>query len=356
MTGELIDSSVIGAMPDAMPDGRPVRRVVLGRAPGLVVELLTLGATLHRLEVTPSAGERRNVVLGHPTVAEYLAGTDYIGAVVGRYANRIAGARFELDGVEHRLGDNDRGHNLHGGPDGFDRRLWSLHEAGPDHAVLALDSPDGDQGFPGALTVRLTVRVGFDTLRSEFLATTDAPTLVNLSSHAYFNLDGEAAPSIDQHLLRVAADQYTPTDAGAIPYGEHASVHGTPFDFREPARIGERVRRPHPQVLGAQGIDHNFVLRGSGLREAAVLESGARDLRLALYTDRPGLQVYTGNFLDGTGHGTSGVLYRQGAGIALEPQLFPDSPHRPDWPSAVLRPGQTYRAVTELRLTRPQPG
>ncbi|GAB2884188.1 aldose epimerase family protein [Nocardioides pacificus] len=345
---------------DTMPDGRPVHSVVLGQAPGVVVELIELGASLHRLEVSTSSGARRNVVLGHPAVADHLASTDYIGAVVGRYANRIADARFVLDGVEHRLDDFDHGHNLHGGPDGFDRRVWQLAETGPDHAVLTLHSPDGDQGFPGALDVRLTVRVEGDTVRTECVATTDAPTVVNLSSHAYYNLDGENAPSIDEHLLTVHADRYTPTDATAIPLGEHELVGGTPFDFRGPTLVGGQVRRPHSQVLGARGIDHNFVLRAAEgpaeagqLREVAVLEAGRGDLRMALHSDQPGLQVYTGNFLDGTARGTGGALYRQGAGIALEPQLFPDSPNRPEWPSAVLRPGETYRWTSELRFTRP---
>jgi aldose 1-epimerase len=182
-------------------------------------------------------------------------------------------------------------------------------------------------------------------------ATTDATTVVNLTNHAYFNLDGEGAGTIDDHLLTVSADYYTPVDAAGIPVGGHAPVDGTPFDFREPTRIGGAVRREHPQVLDARGIDHNYVVRGQGMRRVAVLESPRTGTRLELHSDKPGLQLYTGNFLDGTRRGTSGGLYRQGDGIAMEPQLFPDSPNRPQWPSAVLRPGEPYRTELQWRFT-----
>jgi aldose 1-epimerase len=335
----------------AMPDGRPVQRIVLGSPPGPVLHLLDLGATVHRLEVTGGDGHRRNVALGHPTPADYLDSGDYLGGTIGRYANRIARGRFVLDGREIAVGTHDRGHHLHGGPDGFDRRLWEIAEHGDDQAVLVLVSPDGDMGFPG--TVRATVRFEVlpDVVRIGLEATTDAPTLVNLTSHTYFNLEGDGSGTVDDHHLLLEADQYTPVDATGIPLGGHADVDGTPFDFRRARLLGPAVRADHEQVALARGIDHNVVVRGEGLRTAAVLSSVRTGTRLELRTDQPGLQVYTGNFLDGTGRSTAGTRYRQGDGIALEPQLFPDSPNRPDFPSAVLRPGETYRSTIELRFS-----
>ena len=334
------------------PDGTTVERIVLGRPPGPVLHLLTLGATVHRLEVSCGDGVRRNVALGHGTVEEYLASTDYIGSVVGRYANRIAGGRFELDGTVHQLGAHDRGNHLHGGPDGFDRRVWDVVEASDDRAVLQLDSPDGDQGFPGRLTARATYTVGEAGVRIHLAATTDAPTLANLTSHAYFNLDGDGSGTIDDHRLTVPADRFTPVDDNGIPLADHTPVAGTPFDLREPRALGAVVREPHDQLVRAGGIDHNFVPDGSGLRGHAVLESPRTGTRLEVRSDQPGLQVYTGNFLDGTRRSADGRAYRQGDGIALEPQLFPDSPNHPSWPSAVLRPGETYEHTIEWVLGR----
>lgn len=326
------------------PDAQPVRCLSIGSPPGPVLEVLTLGASVHRLEVVGGDGVRRNVVLGHADVAERLASSDYLGGTIGRYANRIAGGRFPLEGREVQVGAHDRGNSLHGGPDGFDRRVWTVVSHEPDEVVLELVSPDGDQGFPGQVRVRVGYRVDGAVVRVDMSGTTDAPTLVNLTNHAYFNLDGAGAGTIDDHLLTVHADEFTPVDATGIPLGEHAPVAGTPFDLRTPSRLGQHVRAAHHQIVEARGLDHNFVVRGTGLRVHAVLESPRTATRLELLSDQPGLQVYTGNFLDGAGSGARGRLHRQGDGIALEPQLYPDSPHHPEWPSAVLRPGMVYRA------------
>ena len=338
-------------------DGAAVERLVIGSAPGAFLHLLTLGATVHRLEVTGGDGVRRDVALGHADPAAYLASTAYIGGTIGRYANRIAEGRFPFDGRTVQVGTHDRGHHLHGGPDGFDRRVWSVLEHEDDHVVLGLESPDGDQGFPGAVSVQARYAVDGDTVRVELTATTDAATLVNLTSHAYLNLDGDGAGTIDEHLLQVHADDYTPVDDTGIPLGAHAPVAGTALDLREPARIGPQVRRDEEQVRWAQGIDHNYVVRGwtagEGLCPVAVLTSPRTRTRMELASDQPGLQVYTGNFLDGAlpdaGRDRAG-LYRQGDGIAMEPQLFPDSPNHPEWPSARLEPGQTYRCRLEWRF------
>lgn len=332
------------------PDGTDVARLVLGREPGPVLHVVTLGAAVHRLEVTGGDGVRRNIVLGHATPADYLASSAYLGAVVGRYANRIRSGLVEVDGVSHQLGVHDRGHHLHGGPDGFDRRVWEVVDAGADAATLRLHSPAGDQGFPGALDVTATYAVSDRGIALDLAARTDAATLVNLTSHAYLNLDGEGHGTVDDHLLEVRAGRFTPVDDTGIPTGGHAAVDGTPLDLRTPRRLGDVVRADHPQLRTASGLDHNFVVDGTGLRTHAVLSSSRTGTRLAVRSDQPGLQVYTGNFLGGSGRSSTGAALRQGDGIALEPQLFPDSPHHPDWPSALLRPGETYRHQIEWAL------
>ncbi|MET0819579.1 MAG: aldose epimerase family protein [Aeromicrobium sp.] len=331
--------------------GEDVHLVTLGEAPGIQLQVLDLGATVHRLLVTGGDGVRRNIVLGHPAPQDYLDSTFYIGGTIGRYANRIAAGRFELDGEPVTVGAHDRGNHLHGGPDGFDRRAWTIARHDDSSVELALTSPDGDQGFPGEVRASVTFTVDADRVDVVMTATTTAPTLVNMTNHAYFNLAGEGSGTVDDHELTVAAQEFTPVDGTGIPLGGHAPVDGTPFDLRSPVRIGHAVRTPHPQIAAASGIDHNLVLDepGAGLRSVAQIECAATATRLDLATDQPGLQVYSGNFLDGRHRSTSGGLLRQGDGVALEPQLFPDSPNHPEWPSAVLRPGQTY--TSHLRWT-----
>lgn len=322
----------------------PVTVLSIGSEPGPVLEVLDLGATVHRLWVTGGDGVRRNVVLGHATPAEYLDSKDYIGATVGRFANRIRDGRFELDGQVHQLETNDRGNTLHGGPEGLHRRLWEVVEHDEQRLVLAVTSPDGDQGFPGRLVARVELTATEDTVTISFGAETDAPTVVNLSTHAYFNLDGDGSGPIDGQRLSVLAPAYLPTDETQIPL-EPRPVADTDFDLRQPPLLGEVVAR-------TGGIDHDYVLdEGPGLRIAAVLDSPATGTRLELVTDQPDLQVYTGIGLDGTGRSTEGVPYEQRAGMALEPQRAPDTPNRPDLGPSVLRPGETYTARTEWRFS-----
>ena len=311
----------------------------LGQAPGPTVTLLTLGAMLHRLEVLGGDGRRHDVVLGHLDVATYLASTYYLGGVIGRYANRIADGHFELDGRTVRVPANDRGHALHGGPDGFDRRLWEVLEHRADRAVLRLVSPDGDMGFPGTVEATATYEVTAGSVRLVLEATTDAPTVVNLTSHAYFNLDG--AGTVESHRLWVPADRWTPVDEDAIPRGVHEPVDGTPFDLREPAHLSTRFT----DLPG--GYDHNFVVEGVGLRPVAALESSRTGIRLEVGADQPGLQVFTSGTFDGTRPGVDGTPLPRYAGVALEPQLYPDSPNHPEWPSALIRPGERYRSHIE---------
>ena len=331
------------------PTGQDVHVLTLGEPPGPVLQLLDLGATMHRLEITGGDGRRRNVLLGLGTPDDYLSSNAYYGSTVGRYANRIAKGRFTLDGESYQLECNDRGHHLHGGPGGFHRRRWSIEHHSAHEAGFGLVSPDGDGGYPGTLRVQARFQVGADRVRLELSATSDRRTPVNLTSHAYFNLDGHDAGTIDGHQLWLAADSYTPVDDTGIPTGELAPVAGTPFDFGQPRAIGPAVRADHPQIRAARGIDHNLVLTG-GDGPAATVTSPASATRLELYTDQPGLQVYTGNFLDGSERSAAGRLLRQGDGLALEPQLFPDSPNRPEFPAPWLAPGQTYRSFVEWRF------
>jgi aldose 1-epimerase len=330
--------------------GHLVRKIVLGTAPGPVLSLLDLGAIVQGLEVTCGDGRRREVVLGQGSAAEYLASTDHLGGTVGRYANRIAGGRLVLDGEEVQLATNEDGNTLHGGPVGFDHRLWQLHEHTATEARLTLESPDGDQGFPGTVRAQAHFEVTADAVRISFEATTDATTVVNLTSHAYFNLDGVGTGTVDEHELMVLADAYLPVDDAGIPLDAFAPVAGTPLDFRTPTRIGPVARSGDEQVVRMSGVDHNYVLRGAGMRRVATLSSRRTGTTLELSTDRPGLQVYTGNGLDGSLPSAAGGRHRQGDGIALEAQLFPDTPHHPEWPTAVLRPGETYRAAVEWRF------
>jgi aldose 1-epimerase len=247
------------------------------------------------------------------------------------------------------VGTSDRGNSLHGGPDGWDKRLWSVASRSATSVTLTLVSPDGDMGFPGQVTASVTYAVDGSIVRITHTATTDAPTVVNMTNHSYFNLDGDGAGTIDQHTLTVLADRYTPVDATGIPLDDHAPVDGTPFDLRTPRELGPVVRLDDPQLADAGGVDHNFLISGSGLRPAARLASTRTGTSLEVLTDQPGLQVYTGNVLGGPGRG--GRRYRVGDGIALEPQLSPDTPNHPEWPSARLAPGETYRSQIEWRFS-----
>jgi aldose 1-epimerase len=343
------------AAPDSfgtLPDGREVTVHTLTAPGGPVLRVLDLGATVQALHLPDrDGGPGTNVVLGHPDAAGCAAPPEaFLGAVVGRYANRIASARFDLDGRTVELAANEGGNTLHGGPDGFHRRTWQVVEARPDRLVLELVSPDGDQGFPGRLTVRAEYRVTGRTVTLDLQARTDAPTVVGPASHVYLNLAGEGTGSIEDHLLTVDADHYLPVDSDGLPTGGPAPVAGTPLDLTTPARLGERMRSAHPQTVAAGGIDHSFHLRGTGLRAAARLEHPGTGRSVELWTDQPALQVYTGNALDGAITGTGGRSYPRGAGLALEPQRHPDSPNRPELSDPVLRPGETYRSRTEWRF------
>jgi len=342
------------------PDGTAVQRYTLVNG-DMTVRILTYGGIVQSLEVPDADGERDNVVLGFDDLEGYVANNNpgpYFGALIGRYGNRIAGGRFTLDGVEHQLPLNNGPNSLHGGTDSFDRRVWEATPVKGSREVslrLRLVSPDGDQGYPGRLTTEVTYTLArHRQLAVHYEATTDAPTVVNLTNHTYWNLSGEGSGTIEDHELQIDASRYTPVDSTLIPTGELAPVAGTPMDFRHPTPVGERLREPFQQIVYGQGYDHNWVLdrrSDDDLEEAARVHDPDSGRTLEISTTEPGLQFYSGNFLDGTLVGTGGKVYRQGDGMALETQHFPDSPNQPGFPSTVLRPGQTYDTTTVFRLS-----
>jgi aldose 1-epimerase len=269
----------------------------------------------------------------------------FFGCITGRYANRLAGGRFTLDGRSYHIPLNDGPNALHGGGIGLDKRVWKVEEAGDAAVRLHHTSHEGDQGFPGTLDLTVSYTLDADGgLRIDYAATTDAPTVVNLTNHSYFNLAGEGSGDVYDHVVWLGADAYTPAGPGLVPTGAIEPVAGTPLDFTVPTAIGARIRDSHPQLVLGQGYDHNYVLRGEG-PAARVLEP-ASGRTLTVTTTEPGLQFYSGNFLDGSLVGPAGRAYRQGDGFALETQHFPDSPNRPAFPSTVLRPGQEFRSST----------
>jgi aldose 1-epimerase len=344
-----------------LADGTTVHRHTLANDRGMTVAVLTYGGIVQSIEVPDRHGRPANVALGFADLDAYLADNrPYFGALIGRFANRIAGGRFALDGRSYRLPVNDPPNSLHGGTEGFDKRVWTATETGgegdPAALELAYTSPDGEQGYPGTLAVRVRYTLSRENgLRIDYRATTDAPTHVNLTNHSYFNLSGEAAGSIEDHRLQLDADRYTPIDATSIPTGELAPVAGTPFDFTAPRTIGERIGDAHEQLAFGLGYDHNFVLNqppgGRGLLLAARVVDPASGRVLELSTSEPGVQFYSGNHLDGSLVGTGGVAYRRRGGFALETQHFPDSPNQPGFPSTVLRPGQVYQTATVYRFS-----
>jgi aldose 1-epimerase len=341
------------------PDGIAVEAVTL-TSHGITARIITYGATLQSLLAPDRMGRAADVALGYDDLAGYVAKPQFFGATVGRYANRIAGAKFTLDGKAYSLAANNGPNALHGGAKGFDKVVWTIAEVknGPVASVtLTYTSRDGEEGYPGTLKASVTYALDdHQTLTTSYQATTDKPTIVNLTNHSLFNLAGvPAARSILDHRLMVNADAYTPVDATLIPTGELRNVVGTPFDFRQSIGIGERIRdASDAQIAIGRGYDHNFALRG-GVTDtpklAARVEDPISGRVLELYTTEPGVQVYTGNFLDGTTVGKAHVTYRQGDGLALEPQKFPDSPNRAAFPSARLDPGQTYRQTSYYRFS-----
>jgi aldose 1-epimerase len=331
-----------------MPDGRPVEAFRLTNANGVEVTAITYGGIITSIRVPDRAGQFGDIVLGFDALDGYVRNAPYFGAIIGRYGNRIANGRFVLDGQTYTLATNNGANHLHGGVRGFDKVLWTGAPAASGvGATFTRRSPDGEEGYPGTLDASVTYTLtDRNELVVEYAATSDRPTPVNLTQHTYFNLAG--AGPIAEHRLMLNADRYTPVNAGLIPTGEIVPVDGTPFDFRQPVAIGARIDQPHEQLERGRGYDHNWVLTrtGDGLSLVARVVEPTSGRTLEVATTEPGVQFYTGNFLDGTISGKDGQVYAHRSGFCLETQHYPDSPNQPAFPSTVLRPGQRYASTT----------
>ncbi len=328
--------------------GEPVSLFVLTNAKGMRAEIMTYGATVRSIQVPDRTGKMGDVVLGFDNLDGYLGTEPYFGAVVGRYGNRIANAQFKLDGKEYHLEKNDGPNTLHGGKQGFDKRVWEVKDSGAGdnpHVTLTYLSKDGEEGYPGNLNVSVTYSLTADNgLRIDYGATTDKPTALNVTNHSYFNFSG--ADDILEHELQLNASKFTPVNATLIPTGKLEDVAGTPFDFRQMTAIGARINEKNEQLERGHGYDHNFVLDGSGMKVAANVYDPKSGRTMEVSTTQPGVQFYSGNFLDGTIKGKGGKVYGHRSGLCLETQHFPDSPNQPNFPSTVLRPGDKFESTT----------
>jgi aldose 1-epimerase len=334
------------------PAGENVDVFTLTNAQGLEARIITYGGIVISLRVPDKNGTMGDIALGYNNLDGYLKATPYFGAIIGRYGNRIAKGRFSLDGKTYTLATNDGPNHLHGGARGFDKVMWkgqSFRNADGVGVILTYDSPDGDQGYPGLLKTQVTYTLNDkNELAIDYLATTDKAAPVNLTHHTYFNLAGEGKRDILDHQLMINADRYTPIDATSIPTGELAPVEGTPFDFRQPTAIGLRIDQDNEQLKNGKGYDHNYVLnrQGEGLVRAARVVDASTGRVLEVATTEPGIQFYSGNYLDGSITGKSGEPYQRRSAFCLEPQHFPDSPNHPTFPSTILKPGEEYRSKT----------
>jgi aldose 1-epimerase len=347
MTGLPMEATVTESVFGNTQDGTKIKIYTL-QAGDIKARIMTYGARVVSLEVPDRHGKVADVVLGYDTFTPYTnPPLSYFGAVVGRYANRIGHATFTLDGKQYHVVKNEGDNSLHGGASGFDSRIWESHVI-PDGVEFSLVSRDGDQGYPGTLTAHVRYTLQGHALKIEYSATTDKDTVVNLSNHSYFNLAGEGQGDILGNLLTIHADRYTPIDSGLIPTGVLAPVEGTPFDFRKQTEIGARINANNEQLHLGHGYDHNWVVNGKAgeLREAVRVVEPKSGRVLTVSTTQPGVQFYTGNFLDGTAHGKHGHIYGRRSALCLETQHFPDSPNHANFPSTELKPGQTYHTVT----------
>ncbi|HET6235355.1 MAG TPA: aldose epimerase family protein [Acetobacteraceae bacterium] len=351
-------ASITHAPYGTLPDGRQVDLYTMQNANGVTVKFLSLGGCITEIDIPDRKGDAGNIVLGHDGLQGYNSNTGYFGAIVGRYANRVAKGSFSLNGQTYHLPINNGANSLHGGTEGFNLQVWQVtprSAADNASAVLTYTSPDGQDGYPGTLTVQVTYTLDdSNALRIEYQAATDKPTVLNLTNHSYFNLDGNGSGSALHQLLQINADSYTPTDATQIPTGEIAKVAGTPMDFRVRRPIDSQIRTPFQQIILAHGYDHNWVLNKTQPGElsfAARAYSPHTGRILEVYTTEPGVQVYTGNGLQGTLTGSSHTLYRQGDGYTFETQHFPDSPNQPGFPSTMLNPGQVFHSTTVFRFS-----
>lgn len=340
-----------------LPDGRTVTLFTIQSPSGMQMRVTNYGGTIVSLTAPDRDGKQEDIVLGYDSLDDYLADSPYFGAIIGRYGNRIGKAEFTLDGETYTLAANNGENHLHGGVVGFDKVLWEAapFSMGSEHGVVfTYTSPDGEEGYPGTLSAKVTYLLTADNrVMFSYQATTDKATPVNLTQHSYFNLAGPSSDSILDHEMMIAADHFTPIDAGFIPTGEIRSVEGTPFDFRTPTAIGARIDADDEQVKNGLGYDHNFVLSDtdSGLKLAARVYDRTSGRIMEVTTNEPGIQFYAGNFLDGSLTGKGGQVYPYRSGFCLETQHFPDSPNQPTFPTTILRPGELYATQTVYSFT-----
>ena len=328
-------------------NGKKTDLYVLRNQNNMEVCVTNFGGRIVSVMVPGKDGVMRDVVLGFDSIQDYISKPSDFGASIGRYANRINQGKFTLDGVEYQLPRNNYGHCLHGGPKGYQYQVYDALQTGPQELELTYRSKDGEEGFPGNITCKVIMKLTDDNaIDIQYEAETDKPTIVNMTNHSYFNLDGDAGSNAD-HLLTIDADSYTPVDSTFMTTGEIVTVEGTPMDFRTPTPVGARINDfDFVQLKNGNGYDHNWVLNAKGdiTRKAATLESPKTGIVLDVYTNEPGIQVYAGNFLDGSLTGKKGIAYNQRASVCLETQKYPDTPNKPEWPSAVLRPGEKYNS------------
>lgn len=331
-------------------DGDSVKLYTIKDEKGLTMQVTNFGARIVALWAPDRDGNMTDVVLGYPTIGEYQTGDGYAGPIVGRYGNRIDEGKFSLDGKDYQVTINNGINHLHGGIGGWSTKAWTVSNQTANSITMSYYSKDGEEGYPGNVAIVVCYLIEGGKLYIEYTATTDAPTVVNPTSHCYFNLHGSAEKSTNSHILKINAPFYTPTDDGLIPTGEIASLDGTPLDFRTPTPIGERIDADFEAIKFGKGYDHNFVLDKNmpkdswgGMTEAAVLYEPANGIEMTIWTDRPALQFYSGNFFDGTSVGKNGVPFGFRTGIALETQGYPDAPNHSNFPSTVLRPGEEYK-------------
>jgi len=331
------------------PDGKPVERYTLTNANGIELKAMSYGGGITSLRVPDRSGKMDDIVLGFDRLDGYLKDPPYFGAIIGRYGNRIGKGQFALDGKTYKLATNNGPNHLHGGNKGFDKVVWTVEPVGQNGLAFSRVSADGEEGYPGNLQVRVTYTLtDKNELIVDYRASTDKATPVNLTQHSYFNLAGQASGDVLGHELTLHADRYTPVDDTLIPTGELAPVDGTPFDFRKSTPIGARINNDDPQLKAGKGYDHNWVLNrsGNGLQPAARVVEPTTGRTLDIATTEPGIQFYSGNFLDGTITGKGGAVYKHRTGFCLETQHFPDSPNQPKFPTTTLRPGAEYRTQT----------
>lgn len=335
-------------------DGKPTALYVLKNSKGMEACVTNFGGRIVSLMVPGADGELRDVVLGHDSIADYVNIDGNFGALIGRYGNRINQGKITIDSIDYQLPQNNYGHCLHGGPKGFHNSVWDATQPNDSTLVLTLASPDGEAGFPGNVNVKVTYTLTGNDLDLAYEATTDKPTVLNLTNHSYFNLSGNPANTVLDETLTIKASGFTPIDSTFMTTGEIAAVEGTPFDFRSGKKIGQDIEANNEQLKNGLGYDHNFVLdtKGDINTPAVTLSDPQSGIKMQVFTTEPGIQVYAGNFLDGTVSGKKGIVYPRRSAICLETQHYPDSPNKPEWPSVVVRPGDTYKTHTIYRFSK----